>query len=87
MIRQMYAVRDTGARLYGNPFFSVRDEVAVRDFSQAVNDPQSAMYHAPEDFALYWLGSFDDESGDFVCAEPKRLCLALSVRKYPEVSE
>lgn len=51
---------------FGNPFVAANSEVAKRDFARLVRDPNSQLYHNPEDFRLMCVGSFDPETGDLV---------------------
>jgi hypothetical protein len=63
MIKVVCSVFDVKAVAYSNPFYSVNTAVAVRDFSHAVSDPNSGLFNNPEDFSLYQVATFDDESG------------------------
>lgn len=62
MIKFLYSVYDSKARAYGNPFVSVRQELAVRDFTTAVRDKDTNLSKYPEDFTLVEIGEFDDET-------------------------
>lgn len=63
MIYQVFSVKDAKAAAYAPPFFLHRMEVAMRTFRDALKDPSHPMSQHPEDYALYCLGEFDDESG------------------------
>lgn len=63
MIYRIYSVRDLKAAAYAPPFFLGRDEVALRTFRDALRDPTHPMTKHPEDYVLYFLGEFDDETG------------------------
>ncbi|AXH74087.1 MAG: nonstructural protein [Microviridae sp.] len=65
MIKNVYTVYDSKALVYGNPFYSVNDQVALRDFSQAAGDPGSLISKAPVDYTLFKIGSYDDTTGLF----------------------
>lgn len=60
---RVYSVRDIKADAFAPPFFLGRDEVAARSFSDAIHDPKHPMASHPEDYELYCLGDFDDETG------------------------
>jgi len=47
-------------------------------------DTNNTMYHHPEDFALYHLGEFDDNTGKFELLEIPKL---LSSAKQAKISE
>lgn len=65
MIKFIYSVYDSKARTFSNPFVSMRQEMAIRDFTQAARDPQSQISNFPEDYTLFEMGEFDDEIGTF----------------------
>jgi len=65
MIKFMFSVYDSKARVYGNPFMSPRQETAVRDFTAAVRDSSTQLNKFPEDFTLVEIGEFDDETCTF----------------------
>lgn len=58
----MFVVFDNKAELYSSPFFSVRRESAVRDFLRAAQSDESEIYHAPADYDLYCIGTYEDET-------------------------
>lgn len=67
MITMIVSLYDKKTRVFKNPFYALRLEAATRALHQAVNnkakDNEVAAY--PHDFALYCLGSFNDEFGTF----------------------
>lgn len=65
-----FAVRDTKAEAFtGTPVFVVARGLAVRGFSDAVNNPQSEMGQHPADFTLFEIGEFDQVSGKLLPRE------------------
>jgi len=69
MIYRCYSVRDLKAAAFAPPFFLGRDEVAVRTFSDALADPGHPMAAHPEDYQLFYLGEFNDETGRLTGAD------------------
>lgn len=65
MKTEVLSVYDSKARAFVQPWFAVNLAVAARSFADAVNDPTQVVYRNPEDFTLYHLGSFDDNTGRF----------------------
>lgn len=65
MILHVVAVLDSAAQVFQRPFFVPRIEVARRAFSDEVNrrDAANQLNAHPEDFSLYSLGTFNDETG------------------------
>lgn len=71
MQKVVCSVFDTKAAVYSNPFYSVNTAVAARDFAHGCNDPNSALHRNPDDYILYQVASFDDETGLFTpCVPP-----------------
>lgn len=71
MILQVFSVLDRKAKNYNLPFYCPTKEVAQRAFAHSVNDPQSGMaFSHPEDFTLYHVGEYNDETGATSSFEP-----------------
>lgn len=84
MILKMFSVLDMKAQFFGQPFFEQQEATAIRSFSDAVNDSSNStnMWNRhPEDFQLYLVGSFDNETGEVVPEVPKALVMASSVHR------
>ncbi len=64
MIQNAYSIKDAKANVFSAPFFSINDQVALRSFEQAKNDSNTTIHKNPEDFSLYRLSTFDDQSGE-----------------------
>lgn len=65
MKMQVYTVYDSKAAIYMPPFFMKTKGEAVRAFKNTVNDTEHPFYRNPEDYALFYLGVYDDESAAF----------------------
>jgi len=63
MQKSLYSVLDLRSAIFANPFISVNDMTALRDFGNAVNDPSTTLSKNPEDYQLFKIGSFDDTLG------------------------
>lgn len=78
----MLSVFDSKARVFMSPFYVANLQVGARVFSEVANDAAHAFHKHPEDFTLYHLGSFDDESGKHdLLAQAVNLGMALNFRK------
>ena len=77
MKAQVYVVRDSQADATMRPFFFERDAVAIRSFILSVTNANEAMSNTPEDFTLYRVGTYDDESMFLVGEDPVRLINGL----------
>lgn len=86
---KVVAVRDRAADLYRAPFFVPSVGTAIRAFSDHVNskDDSDIVKH-PEDFDLYLLADFDDESGIFECLPtPRQIAIGKDVRLAADSSK
>jgi len=63
MIKKLYAVYDTKAKFFTNPFVAQNDMVALRLFASAVRDPATDISKFPVDYTLFRIGEYDDEKG------------------------
>lgn len=59
------AVRDSAINGFMRPIFVQSIGVAFRSFVDEVSNKESAMFAHPEDYELYCLAEFDDDSGTF----------------------
>ena len=78
MILQIVAVRDRAMDAYMRPFFVPALGMAMRSFQDEVNrvSQDNPMYRHPEDYDLYHLGEFEEETGKFTSlASPKQLAI------------
>jgi hypothetical protein len=76
-------VKDRAADAYGRPMFVPSTGVAIRSFSDEINrnNADNQLYNHPDDFDLYELGEFDDNTGLFALHEqPKLLSLGKQVK-------
>lgn len=84
MMLSIFAVFDSKAAVFGTPFFDQQEASAIRNFSDAVNDssnPNNMWHKHPEDFSLFHLGEFDNNSGELVPNIPKSLVTASALFK------
>jgi len=88
MIKNIYSVFDKKAQLFCAPFYSVNDQTALRDFTRAANDQDSDINRYSLDYSLYYIGSFDDESGHISTDVQRRhVADAFQLVAPPEVSQ
>lgn len=67
-------VRDRAADVFGQPIFVAAVGQAIRGFGDQVNkvEANNPLNAHPEDFDLYELGTFDDNSGVFTNLDKPR---------------
>lgn len=63
MTQKIYSIRDQKAEYFTQPFFKKTHGEAERDFTMLVNDEKSQINKFPEDFDLYYIGDYDDQTG------------------------
>lgn len=87
MILQAFSIYDSKAAAYAPPFFMARMELALRAFKDLVADPGSQVHKHPEDYSLYLVGEFDDNTGAFkTMGAPAQIVVAdLDMRQHPEL--
>jgi hypothetical protein len=83
MKKTIVAVFDKASNAFGQPIFAPAKGVALRSFTDEVNKnyENNQMYHHPDDFTLYDLGMFDDNTGHFeLHDQPKQLLTAKDAK-------
>jgi hypothetical protein len=77
------SVKDRAADAFGRPMFVPSTGVAIRSFSDEINraNDDNQLYNHPDDFDLYDLGTFDDNTGLFELHQlPQLLTLGKQVK-------
>lgn len=59
----MFSVYDEKAHAYFAPTFVKHNDIAVRAFSDCVNDPEHNFGMHPGDYTLFCVGDFQDSNG------------------------
>lgn len=76
----VYSMRDqlTG---FTQPTFEISDAVAIRNFSFAIQKPDTLIYASAKDFDLMKIGEFDSETGVLTPLSPTLVCQGISILK------
>lgn len=78
---KVFSIRDAKAEVYNQPFFKKSHGEAERDFQELVKDEKSWISKYPEDFDLYFVGIYDDQTGLFKSLDtPQHLHKAISFK-------
>lgn len=78
MVKQLFSIHDVKAKYFFAPVSLNSEGEARRLLSDAVSDTQTVINRHPEDFRLYRLGEFDDNSGVLSpLAQPEFVCDAV----------
>lgn len=82
----LFSVRDAKAEAFIPPFVLPNEAMAVREFTGCVNDRQHAFSRNAEDYSLYEVGTFDDQTGVITRPnEPRFIVKAIQCRKQVEL--
>lgn len=78
---QVCTIRDAQLSTYSPPFYTKTKGEARRSFRDAVNntDPNNMLKKHPEDFSLWAVGLWDDETGFFEKNEPELMEQAKTI--------
>lgn len=78
----MYSIRDAKSEVFNTPFYKGTHGEAERDFRSAVNDEKTQLNRYPEDFDLYYLGEYDNNTGQSVSLDtPQHVIKAIQCVK------
>lgn len=69
-----FAIKDIKSEGFNTPFFQATFGLAERAFKDACQDEKSTIAKHREDFSLYYIGQFDQTSGEFIAEQPKHVC-------------
>lgn len=74
MQTEIYTIYDTKAQIYNKPFHQQNKAVALRTATDLANDPNSEIAKNPEDYIMFYLGTYDDQTAKHDLTEPEVLC-------------
>lgn len=78
MISQIFAIRDAKIESFSQPFLAPTKGYGVRMFGDEVARDGSDLKKHPDDFGLYHLGQFDDQTGQYTNnVQPELISLAI----------
>lgn len=83
-----FAIYDSKANVYGRPFFLQSAGVAMRIFGDMANDQKDPVGHHPEDYTLFELASWDEDTGKFTQDGANRsLANGIELKIHDEIPE
>lgn len=78
-VLQVFSVYDDAVGAFMQPIFLRSQGEAVRALRQTVNGRGEHVFsQSPKDYALYWLGEFDEDTGKFLQREVPELVVRLT---------
>lgn len=83
MILVAMSVRDLKAEAFGAPFFVQNIGIATRSFTDEVNReaPDNMYWKHADDFQLFEVGEFDDQTGTMKPSIPRLICCGGDVSR------
>lgn len=78
---KMFAVHDSKAEAYLQPFSMRSKGEAIRAFQNSVNDPQTQFNKYPADFTLFEIGEYDELTGQIIPSNKIALGNAIEYKK------
>lgn len=70
MLLRAYSIFDNKALTYHQPFFAATDAAAVRMLRDLVDDSNTSVGRHPGDYALFLVGEWNDQNGQFSALVP-----------------
>ncbi len=83
---KLFTVYDSKAARFLQPFSSETTETAIRNFRATVNNKDHQFNLYPEDYTLFEIGAFNDESGHLEPINPHSLGLAITFLPTGEIA-
>lgn len=81
MMFGMYSIKDAKTG-FMTPVVEQNDAAALRNFSFAVNQPESIMHDSPNDFSLFKVSDFDTDAGIIAIPSPMLVADASEVLRH-----
>ena len=82
MVLKVYSIYDQKTGVYDRPFLQHTHGEAERNFKQLVNDEKSQVNKFPEDYDLYYLGEYDNNTGKYQTLDsPQHLIKAVQLKE------
>lgn len=76
----MFSIRDSKAEIYNVPFFAKTTAEAERNLRETMKDERTLINKYPEDFSLWMLGEYDDQTGECTSHPPTHLINAVQLQ-------
>lgn len=87
MILNLYSVFDTKAKTYSQPIFQENDDVSIRSAIDTMNAGNSLIADHPEDFQIFCVGTFDQDTGKITGSNPRHVLNFHEIQMHLELIE
>ena len=84
MMLNVYAIKDVRTEAFLKPFFVQNEAVMRRAVFDASRDENNTMSIHPEDYQVFELGTYDDNTGEISAVPPKFLFNVVDLHKETE---
>ena len=88
-VLKVYSVCDSKTKIFHPPHYSRTEPDALRSFQQLINDERSTLNQFTDDFDLYYLGEYYDDTGKFDLLDtPQHIVKAIQLKQHkkPELA-
>lgn len=85
MVLKAYSIRDEKSEIFHLPFFKHTHGEAEREFKTLTNDNKSTISKFPEDYDLFHIGTYDDNTGKFEpLVTPTHMVKAIQLKEQAQ---
>lgn len=81
MVMKMYTVKDVKTGIFNAPVYCHNTAHAMRVMSSVFQNDEHQYSLWPEDFTLYEVGSFDDNTGVITGVDPIYICTFAELKE------
>lgn len=80
MLHKMFSVRDSKAETFHPPIYVKTHGEAERNFHATVNNEETTIGRYPDDYDLYYIGEYDDQTGKIKSETPQHIVKAVQLK-------
>lgn len=80
MKHRMYVIKDELTGFTPNIMMMANDAEATRALKIAVDDEGSMINKSPEDYSIYYMGTYETETGALMTEQPTKIASARAVK-------
>jgi len=83
MLHSMFSIYDSKVGAYLPPFYMQTKPAAIRAITDTISDPNHQFAKHPEDYTLFYLGTYEDNTSKFTVEEtPQSICVLLELIEH-----
>ena len=75
----IYSIHDAKAKAFFSPVFMHAEGQCLREFTDACNDQEHPFGKNPQDYTLFYLGEYDDNTGEITPAQKRSIANGVEV--------